>query len=81
MGLASHIFCVYDDFSSYRVSFSLMKSLTMMGMGAGNLVCALFQCALEITLVVSVAEDMASLFQLESSQLVTFFLLVLFVPI
>ena len=68
MVLKSNLSCISDAFSSYSVSFSLMKILTMMGIVTGNLVRALFQLALEIPLVVSGAEDMASLFQLESSQ-------------
>ena len=56
MGLTSHLSCVYDDFSSYRVSFSLMTSLTMMGLGTGHLVRALFNYPLKNLLVVSVAQ-------------------------
>ena len=55
MGLASHILCVYDPFSSYHVSFSLMMILPMMVLCPGHLVRALFH---EITSVVSVAEIM-----------------------
>ena len=43
MGLTSHLSCVYDNFYYYRVSFSLMMSLTMVSMGPGYLVRALFQ--------------------------------------
>ena len=42
----------------------------MMGLVPGHLVRALFHFTLKITLVVSVAEYMAFLFRLESSQLV-----------
>ena len=56
MGLTSHLSCVYDDFSSYRVSFSLMTSLTMMGLGPDHLVRALFHFHLKNPLVVSVAQ-------------------------
>ena len=56
MGLTSHILCVYNDFSSYRVSFSLMMSLTMMGLGPGHLVRALFHFHLKNPLVVSVSQ-------------------------
>ena len=52
--LTSHLSCLSDDFSSYRVSFSLMTSLTMMVLGLGNLVPALFHFPLKIPLVVSV---------------------------
>ena len=54
MGLMSHISCVYDAFTSYRFSFSLMISLTMMVLGRGHLVGALFIFPLKIPLVVSV---------------------------
>ena len=57
MGLTSHISFVYDNFSSRRVSFSSMMSLTMMILGLGLLVHALFIFALSIPLVVSEAED------------------------
>ena len=65
----SHISCFYDDFSSYCASFSLMTSLTMvsfmmnmtvMVLGPGYLVHALFHF-LKNMLVVSVAEDLAFL--------------------
>ena len=42
MGLMSLISCFYDVFSSYRFLFSLMTSLTMMVLGQGYLVRALF---------------------------------------
>ena len=51
MGLTSHLSYAYNTFSSYRVSFSLilsltkmslMMSLTMMILGPGYLVRALF---------------------------------------
>ena len=58
MGLTSHLSCVYDDFSCYRVSFSSMTSLIMMGLGVSHLVRALFHFPLEIPLVVSVAQDL-----------------------
>ena len=57
MGLTSHLSCVFDVFSSYRVSFSLMTSLTMMVLGPGHLVRALFHFPLKILLVVSVAQN------------------------
>ena len=63
MGLASYLSCVYDAFSSYRVSFSLTTSLTMMVLGPGHLVRALYHFPLIITLVVSV-----EYFQLIESQ-------------
>ena len=56
MGLTSHLFCVYDALSSYCVYFSLMMSLTMMGLGLGHLVHALFHFPLKILFVVSVAQ-------------------------
>ena len=46
MGLTSHLSCVYDAFSSYRVSFYLMMSLTMLGLVPGHLVHALFHSPL-----------------------------------
>ena len=61
MGLMSHLSCDYDAFSFYRVYFSLMRSLrmislmtslTMMVLGLGYLVRALFHF-LKIPLVVS----------------------------
>ena len=54
MGLTSHLSCVYDTFSSYRVSFSLMTIMTVMVLVMGYLVRALFHFPLEILLVVSV---------------------------
>ena len=45
MGLTNHLSCVYDDFSSYRVSFSLMMGLTIMILGPGHLVRAVFHFA------------------------------------
>ena len=54
-------FLYFRRFFSYRVYFSLMMSFTIMGMGLGHLVHALFHPALEIMLVVSVAEDLAFL--------------------
>ena len=42
MGMTSHLSWISDAFSSYRVSFSLMMSLTIMGLGQGRLVRALF---------------------------------------
>ena len=62
MGLTSHFACVYEAFSFYRVYFSLMMSLTMissmtsltmMFLGPGYLVHALFHF-LKVFLVVSV---------------------------
>ena len=53
MGLMSHISCVYDTFSSYCVSFSMMTILTMIVLGPGHLVRALLHF-LKILLVVSV---------------------------
>ena len=57
MGLTSHLSCVYDAFSSYHVYFSLMASLTMMVLGPGHLVRALFQSSVKILLIVSVAQN------------------------
>ena len=54
MGLMSHLTYVYVVFSSYRVSFSLMTSLTIKVLGPGHLVRALFNFPLKIPLVVSV---------------------------
>ena len=54
MGLTNHRF-FGDAFYFYRVSFSLMMSLTMMGLGPGHLVRALFHFAMEILLAVLVA--------------------------
>ena len=54
MGLTNHISCVYDAFSSYTISFSLVMSLTTMGLSSGHLVRALFNFSLESMLVVSV---------------------------
>ena len=51
MGLKSHLSCVYDDFSSYHIPFSSTTSLTMMGLGPGNLVRALFHFFWELHLV------------------------------
>ena len=62
MGLSIHLYCGYNAFSSYRIYFSLMMSLTMislmtsltaMVLGPCYLVSALF-CSLEILLVVPV---------------------------
>ena len=62
MGLTSRLSYAYDAFSSYRVSFSLilsltkmylMTSLTMMVLGPVYLVCALFY-SFKFPLVVSV---------------------------
>ena len=56
MGLKSHISCISNAFSSYRVYFSLKMSLTMMGLDPIHIVRALFNSTLEIPLVMSVAE-------------------------
>ena len=56
MGLTSHLSFVYYAFSSYCVSFSLMTSLTMMGLGLGHLVPSLFHFPLENPLVMSVSQ-------------------------
>ena len=56
MGLTSHLSCAYDAFSSYRVYLFLMPSLTMMVLGRGHLVRALFQFPLKIPLVMGVAQ-------------------------
>ena len=56
MDLMSHLSCVYNAFSSYRVYFSLITSLTMMGLGPGNMVRTLFHFPLKNPLVVSVAQ-------------------------
>ena len=62
IGLKSHFYCFYKTFSFYCISFTLMTSmtmissktsLTMMVVGPGYLVRALF-CFLKIPLVVSV---------------------------
>ena len=58
MGLMSHIFCVYDAYSSYRISFSLITSLTIMVLVPVHLVRALFHFPLKILLVVSVAQNL-----------------------
>ena len=60
MGLTSHLSYVYEFFSSYRVYFSLMTSLKIIGLeaGPGHLVRALFHFTLKILLVVSVAQDL-----------------------
>ena len=58
MGLTGHLSCVYDAVSSFRINFSLMTSLTMIGMGTGHLVRAPFHFPLEVWLVVSVAQDL-----------------------
>ena len=70
MGLTSYRSCISDTFSSYRISFSSMTSLTMTSLGLVHLVHAFFHFPLEIPLVVSVAEDLPFLIWLESSQLV-----------
>ena len=57
MGLLSHLFYVYEAFSSYRVSFCSMTSLTMMVLGPGHMVRALFHFPLKILLVLSVAQN------------------------
>ena len=54
MGLTSHLSCLSDVFSSYRVYFSLMTILTMMVLGPGHLLRALFHFPLKIPLVLSV---------------------------
>ena len=48
-------FLSFRRFFSCRVSVSLVTSLTMMGLGPGHLVRALFHFALSIRLVMSVA--------------------------
>ena len=58
MGLTSHLSCISNTFSSYPFSFSLMTILTMMGLGQGHMLRALFHFPLEISLVVSVVEDL-----------------------
>ena len=58
VGLTGHISYVYDTFSSYRVSFSSMTSLTMIFLVPENLVPALFHFPLKILLVVSVVQNM-----------------------
>ena len=57
MGLMSHLSYAYDDFDFYRVSFSLVASLTMMVLGPGHLVRALFRFPLNILLVMTVAQN------------------------
>ena len=54
MGLMSHLSCHSDTYSSYCVSFYFMTSLTMMVLGPGYLVRALFHFPLKILLVMSV---------------------------
>ena len=56
MGLMSHLSCVYNVFSSYRVYFSLITSLTMMILGPGNMVRTLFHFPMKNPLAVSVAQ-------------------------
>ena len=56
MGLKIHISCISDPFSSYHVSFSSKMSLTMMDLGPGHMVRALFNFPLGIPLFVSVAQ-------------------------
>ena len=58
MVLMRHLSCILDAFYFYRVYFSSMTSLTMMGLGPGHLVRALLHFPLEITLVVSVDQDL-----------------------
>ena len=55
MVLTNHISFVYDTFYFYQVSLYSMMNLTMMGLGPGHLVLALFNFALVIPLVVSLA--------------------------
>ena len=76
MGQTSHISCISDAFFSYRVYFyliyqkfyhstnyiSLMMIMKMMGLDPGPLVRAIFHFALEIPLVVSVAQGRPRLF-------------------
>ena len=57
MGVRSHLSFFNDAFSFYRGCFSLMTSLTMMVMGPGHLVRAIFHFLLKILLVVSVAQN------------------------
>ena len=45
MGLTSNISCVYDAFSSYRISFYSAMSLTMTSLGSGHLVHVLLNFA------------------------------------
>ena len=54
MGLTSHLSFVYNTFSSYTVFIPMMMILTIMVLGPGHLVRALFHIALAILLVVSV---------------------------
>ena len=54
IGLTSDLSCLSDTFSSYHVYFSLMMILTMMVLGLGHLIRALFHFSMEILLVVSV---------------------------
>ena len=56
MGLTIHLSCVYDNISSYRVSFSLMTIMMMMVLGPGRLVRALFHLPLKNPLVMSVSQ-------------------------
>ena len=73
MDLTSHLSYISDTFYSYRVSFSLMTSLTIMGLDPGHLVRARFYSALIVTLVVLVALFMAFLLLLELNQLMKLF--------
>ena len=56
ISLKSHHPCVYEKNYYYRFSFSLTTSLTMMGLGPGNMVRTLFHFPLKNPLVVSVAQ-------------------------
>ena len=57
MDMTSHLSYVYDTFSSNRVSFSSMTSLTIMVLVPGHLVCAIPHFPLKIPLVMSVAQN------------------------
>ena len=54
MGLTSHLSFVYDAFSCYCLSFSMMTILTIMVLGPGHLVHDIFHFALAVPLIKSV---------------------------
>ena len=62
IGLTIHLSFNSDALTSYCVYFSSTTSLMMMGLGLGHLVHAIFHFFLEIQLVVSMEENLASLF-------------------
>ena len=78
MGLTSYLSFLSNNFSSYKVSVSLIESLTMMVLGPGHLVRALFNFPIKFLLVVSVeyfplvvsVEHFPLVVSVDSSQLV-----------